>query len=95
MDLTIEKIKKKIVPILRQHNVKKAGLFGSCVKGRMRKNSDIDLLVELDAQISLLGFVRIQHELESVLKRKVDLGEYHMIKPIIRDKILGEEVRIL
>jgi predicted nucleotidyltransferase len=95
MDTNIKQIKKKIIPILKQHKVKRAGLFGSCVKGKMKKNSDIDILVEIDDRISLLDFVRIQHELEDVLEKKVDLGEYETIKPAVRDRILAEEVRIL
>lgn len=95
MDTNIKQIKKKIIPILKRHKVKRAGLFGSCVKGKMKKNSDIDILVEIDDRISLLDFVRIQHELEDVLEKKVDLGEYETIKPAVRDRILAEEVRIL
>jgi uncharacterized protein len=95
MDTNIKQIKKKIIPILKQHKVKRAGLFGSCVKGKMKKNSDIDILVEIDDRISLIDFVRIQHELEDVLEKKVDLGEYETIKPALRDRILAEEVRIL
>ena len=95
MDTNIKQIKKKIIPILKQHKVKRAGLFGSCVKGKMKKNSDIDILVEIDDRISLLDFVRIQHELEDVLEKKVDLGEYETIKPAVWDRILAEEVRIL
>jgi uncharacterized protein len=95
MDTNIKQIKKKIIPILKQHKVKRAGLFGSCVKGKMKKNSDIDILVEIDDRISLIDFVRIQHELEDVLEKKVDLGEYETIKPAVRDRILAEEVRIL
>jgi len=38
----VDDIKKKIIPILESHGVKRAGLFGSYVRGEMRKDSDID-----------------------------------------------------
>ncbi len=41
----IEEIKRKILPILQQNSVKRAGLFGSCVREDMREDSDIDILV--------------------------------------------------
>lgn len=46
MRLEIEDVKKKIVPILKHHGVKKAGLFGSLVRGELSKKSDIDILGE-------------------------------------------------
>ena len=53
----IEEIKEKIIPILRKYGVKRASIFGSTVRGEMREDSDIDILVEIDRDISLLDFV--------------------------------------
>jgi predicted nucleotidyltransferase len=94
-NMGIEEIKKKIIPILRRHGVKKAGIFGSVVRGEATQKSDIDILVEIERDISLLDFVRLQLEIEEVLGRKVDLGEYDTIKPLIKDRILKEQVNIL
>ncbi|MBI2322146.1 MAG: nucleotidyltransferase domain-containing protein, partial [Chloroflexi bacterium] len=60
----IEEIKQKARPILSRYGAKRAGLFGSVVRGKTRKKSDIDILVELDQEIGLLEFIRIQRELE-------------------------------
>lgn len=95
MENNIKKIKNKILPILKYHNVKKAALFGSCVKGTMKKNSDVDILVDIKKDISLLDFIGIKLELEKALKRKVDLVEYSAIKPLLKEKILQEQVKIL
>lgn len=96
MKIDIEEIKDKILPILKKYGVKRAGLFGSFVRGEAREDSDIDILVEIeDDNMSLLDFVGIQLELEEVLGRKVDLGEYSTIKPMIKEQILKEEVVIL
>jgi hypothetical protein len=91
----IKKIKQKVLPILKRHRVNKAALFGSCIKGTMKKDSDIDILVDIKKNISLLDFVGIKLELEETLKRKVDLVEYDTIKPLLRDRILKEQVKIL
>jgi predicted nucleotidyltransferase len=93
--MTIDAIKMKVVPILKRHNVKRASLFGSVVRGDTREDSDVDILVELPRGLSLFDFVGIQLELEEALGRKVDLGEYSTIKPIIRDQIMSEQVPIL
>ena len=92
---TIAEIKQKALPILERYHAKRAGLFGSVVRGEMRRNSDVDILVELGDDLSLLDVVKINRELEEALGRKADLVEYETIKPIIRERILKEEVRIL
>jgi predicted nucleotidyltransferase len=95
METSIKEIEQKILPILKEHNIKKAGLFGSCVRGELKKDSDIDVLVEIEDNISLLDFVGINLEIEEALKRKVDLVEYSTIKPLLKEKIIKEQVGIL
>jgi hypothetical protein len=91
----IEEVKNKILPILQHYGVKRAGLFGSCVRDEMIKDSDVDILVEIEKDISLLDFVGLKLEIEDVLKRKVDLVEYNTIKPLLKERILSEQVIIL
>ena len=74
--------------------IKKVYLFGSSARNEAGKNSDIDILVELDHSkpIGMKFFVYYQ-ELEELLKVKVDLvsteGLSKYIKPLIdKDKIL-------
>ncbi len=94
--MNVEEIKNKILPILKRYGIKRAGIFGSLVRGEARKDSDIDILVEIERDdISLLDFVGIKLEIEEALGRKVDLVEYSTIKPIIKKQILSEEVAIL
>ena len=91
----VEQIKRKILPILQRYGVKKIGLFGSCIRGEMTPDSDIDILVDIEKDISLLDFVGIKLELEEALNRKVDLGEYNTIKPLLRERIMKEQEIIL
>ena len=95
MKTHIEEIKRKIIPILQRYGVKKVGLFGSCVRGGMREDSDIDILVGIGKDISLFDFVGIKLEIEEALERKIDLVEYSTIKPLLKERILKEQVVIL
>ena len=88
------KIKEKIIPILRKHNVKRAGFFGSYARGEQKEKSDIDILVELREDLSLLDVIEIKIELENVLGKKIDLVEYETIRPELKEIILKEEVSI-
>jgi predicted nucleotidyltransferase len=93
--MTIEQVSEAIRPILTRHGATRAGLFGSLARGQLRKGSDIDILAELPRSLSLLDVVGIQLELQDALGRRVDLVQYDAIKPLLRDDILREEVRVL
>ena len=68
----IEKIKKERKK-LKEKGVKKIGLFGSYARGEQKKGSDIDFLVEVKRNLSLLDIIEMKIILEKLLKNKVDL----------------------
>lgn len=89
-----QRISEVVVPLLKQHKVCKAGLFGSFSTHQAGQNSDVDILVEVEKNTSLLDFIRIKLSLEDALGRPVDLVEYQSIKPKLREKILSQEIRL-
>ena len=93
--MTIEEIRKAILPILKPYQVTRAGIFGSVVRGETSDDSDIDILVDIKKNISLLEFVKLKMQLEKKLGKKVDLIEYQTLKPALRDKILQEQISVL
>ncbi len=94
MDSNIQQIKQLCEPVFRRFRIKRAGVFGSYARGEQRKDSDVDLLVEMDLSYDLLDFIKFKRELENSLSRKVDVVEYSAIKPVIRQNILNSEVVI-
>ena len=90
----IEGIKFKIKPILKKHDVIKAGIFGSFARGEEKKTSDVDILIKFKGRKSLLDLSKLEMELEKVLKRKVEVLTYNSINPLLKDRILKEEVAI-
>ncbi len=93
--MSIAEVKAKAVPILRRHGARRAGLFGSVVRGEDQAESDVDFLVELDGEQSLLDVIGLKQDLEEALGRPVDVVEYGAVKNVIRDRVLKEEVPIL
>ena len=93
--MNIEEIKKKISPILARYGVKRAGVFGSVVRGEATEDSDVDMLVELPKESSLFDLVGLKLELEDILGKKVDVLTYNSIYHLLREPILSEEVPIL
>lgn len=94
-DTEIEKIKKKVIPLLKKYNVTKAGIFGSYSRGEQKKNSDVDILVKVDNEFGLIEIIRLKRMLQKAIGRKIDLVEYETIRPEIKKKILRDEIPII
>lgn len=89
--LSIDEIILRVTPVLQKYDIKKAAIFGSCVRGEMRRGSDIDFLVEASDIHGGLIFVEIKRKLENKLRRKVDLISYNSLDySNLKDSILSE-----
>ncbi|MCK4466327.1 MAG: nucleotidyltransferase domain-containing protein [Bacteroidales bacterium] len=88
-----DKLNMAIQQFFSTQPVLKAYLFGSYSRKKERKNSDIDILIELEDGVDLFQFVNIKLELEKLLNKSVDLvsanGVSPRLKPYIdKDKVL-------
>lgn len=92
---TLEQIKKQVLPILKEADVKRAAIFGSYVTGDNYKKSDIDILVDLPRGKTLFDLVDLKMNLEEKLKKKVDVVTYGGIYPLLKDSILNNQYSIL
>lgn len=93
--LTLDKIKDRILPILKEAHVKKAALFGSYVRGDNTKKSDVDILVTFPEDATLIDVVHLQHQMEQQLQKKVDIVSNNAISPLIKDSILKYQYPLL
>lgn len=95
MKTNLREITKKALPILKEAGVRKSSVFGSYVRGDFRKDSDVDILVELPENSSLLDLVRLEKKLQKALGKKVDLLTYNSIHPLLKDNIGKNQLQIL
>lgn len=86
----LDHLRTLVLPIAREHGVSNVRVFGSFARGEERRDSDVDLLVDLPEQMSLLGLVAFKLDLEGALGRKVDVVESTSIKPALRRYILTD-----
>lgn len=86
----------RIISILRQHGVRRAGVFGSFARGEQTPGSDIDLLIEPDAHATLFTLARLEMALEEILGRPVDLITFNALetsaRPRLRERILQSTI---
>ncbi|MFH1218482.1 MAG: nucleotidyltransferase family protein [Candidatus Peregrinibacteria bacterium] len=89
--MTVQAIKKQIVPTLKRQGAVKIAIFGSFATGTEKKGSDVDILVKFQNRISLLELSRVKLKLENKLEKKVDLLTYGGINPRLKSIILKEQ----
>lgn len=77
-----------------EYGVTIVGVFGSYVRGEQRRDSDVDILIELERppRISLIGLVELEHYLSDVLGMNVDLAIKKNLRKRIGERILSEVV---
>lgn len=92
--MILDEVKEKAVPILKRARVKRAAVFGSMARGESEAR-DVDLLVEMPRPYGLFEFLTLKADLEDALEKKVDLLEYSVIKPRIRNQVLKDAVEIV
>jgi uncharacterized protein len=81
---------EEIARFCERHGVKRLSLFGSILRGELRPDSDIDVLVEFlpDRTPGMFGFGQMILELREVFGREIDLRTPQDLSPYFRDEVL-------
>ncbi|KKH49580.1 nucleotidyltransferase family protein [Methanosarcina sp. 1.H.A.2.2] len=94
VDIYIKKLQEMLPELKKKYPIKYMGVFGSYVRGEQRLSSDLDILVEFNGSITLLGYARLENELSDKLGIKVDLVSKTALKPRIGKHVLSEVVEV-
>lgn len=81
-----------ILQLAAKYGAQRVRVFGSVARGEARPDSDIDLLVDMPADHSLLDRIALLQDLEEMLKRKVDVATERVLRPDIRERVLREAI---
>ena len=92
----IEELKKIVAEekdkIRKEYKAQIVAVFGSYARGDFHADSDLDLLVNLDAGASLFDLIGLQHFLEDRLGCKVDVGTRNSLREEIRESVFNEAI---
>ena len=85
-----------LAELCRRYDVKELVLFGSSARGKMRPDSDVDLLIEFapGVRTGLIKFQSLVEELESLIGHPVDLVTKRGLKPWVSSEVL-KDARLL
>jgi uncharacterized protein len=82
-------------PALRARGVRSLALFGSVARNEARPDSDVDLLLDLDARAGLgFGVVSLKGELDRLVGRPVGLAFASRLRPAVRARIQRDLVQV-
>jgi len=86
----VQQKKQEILAVAHAHGLLNVRVFGSVVRGEDTPQSDVDLLVDLDKDRTLLDMGGALIKLQELLGRKVDIVTERGLHWYLRDKILKE-----
>ena len=92
IDELLKSYRSEILRIAECHGAHNVRVFGSVARGEAHPESDVDFLVDLEGNRSLLDLAKLLVELEQLLNRKVDVVTETGLRPRSRERILREAV---
>lgn len=90
----VEAKRTEILDICRRNGASNVAIFGSVARGETHSGSDVDLLVTLDPQRSLLDHIGLQQELGDLLGVRVDVVTRRGLHPLLLGDVLAEAVPV-
>lgn len=82
--------RNEILRIAAEHGARNVRLFGSAARGEATDASDLDFLVEMEPERSLLDLAALRNDLMDLLGREVDVVTDDSLYWLLRRKILRE-----
>lgn len=89
-----ESLRKQLNDYFSKQPVSKAWLFGSRSRGDNQDESDYDIMVDFDKGVGLFKYASILSDLESLLKRGVDLVTESSLFPWVKDNVANDKILI-
>lgn len=93
--------KRDVIKVLRRHEsdlrargIIHAALFGSIARGEAGPKSDIDILIELDPELSLdiFAYAGLKRHVASLFRGRVDVVNKEALKPLLREPVSADAV---
>jgi uncharacterized protein len=79
---------------LRARGVRRAAVFGSTARGDNRPDSDVDIMLEIDAEahLTIYDYARLKDYIASFFDEPVDVVNRDGLKPYVRPAATAEAI---
>ena len=86
----IRRLRPQIMALAQKYRARQVSVFGSCARGEMRADSDIDFLVDFEEEYTLLDIAGMMNGLEDLLGRNVDVIDRPSLRKELWETVLQE-----
>ncbi len=94
LNFLVGRLRSDLPRLQREYAVRSLGLFGSYIRGKQKKGSDLDILVEFEEVPGMFRFLDLERDLSQLLRVRVDLVQKDALKPAIGKRILQEVLMV-
>ena len=86
----LRRLRTEVLAIASQHGARNVRVFGSVARGDSGADSDIDLLVDVESDRTLLDVIGLEQDLEQLLGAHVEVLTERGLSPYLQQQILSE-----
>jgi predicted nucleotidyltransferase len=87
---TLHAHRQAVLEWAAHHGARNVRVFGSMARGDDRKDSDVDLLVDIEPGCTLLDLIALEQDLEELLGSPVEVLTDGGLSPYLQQRILAE-----
>lgn len=87
---TLHERREEILAAAADYGASNVRVFGSVARGEAGEDSDLDLLVVMEENRSLLDLIGLSQKLQELLRCEVDIVTEAGLSPYLRPRILRE-----
>lgn len=84
----------QIIDLARRHRARRIAVFGSLARGEAHAESDIDFLVDFEADYKLRDHIRLTQALRALLGRRVEVVDRQCLREEWREGITREAISL-
>ena len=86
--------REEILRVAEAHGARHLRVFGSFARGEAGSTSDLDLLVEMDEDRSLMDRIALKQALEALLGGEIDVVNEKSLRPAIRERVARDLIEL-
>ena len=91
---SLKTYRDEIIAISQSCHAPNIRVFGSVARGEATDSSDVDFLVDVAPEQSVLDLIRLIQDLSDLLGCKVDVAQSTALNPLMRDEVLKDAISL-
>lgn len=90
----LRRYRSQIEELAKRYHAPNVRVFGSTVRDDNTPESDVDFLIDVAPEQTLLDLIGFTRELKELLGCEVDVAQSTVLHPVIRDEVLREAISL-